>query len=133
MLQLNDVIKHPVRQQLPEAGPQTNLPKTAPMGRCQQPNPRSGNLTGGLQLRFAPQLVHRHHLGIHHPQQQRHPLVLGAAGEHIGAGAQIQGVFPLSLGSQLPALIHYPDSYALGAQLANEIPKERGLSAPGRR
>ena len=133
MVKLYDVVKYALLHEPPEAGPETELLFIPGMGRCQQPNPCPGDFPYGFQLRCAPQLVHRHDLGIHHPKQQRHALILGAAGEHIGTGAKIQGVFPLLLGCQLPPLIHHADSDALSAQLADQIPEKCGLSAPRRR
>ena len=133
MLQLYDVIKYAVLQQLPEAGTHPQLPEIPGMDRCQHPDARARNLPYRFQLRLSPQLVHRHDLRIHHPQQQRHALILGTAGQHIGAGSQIQRVFPLPLGCQLPALIHNPDPYALGAQLPDQVPEKRGFSASRRR
>ena len=103
MLQLYDVIKYAVLQQLPEAGTHPQLPEIPGMDRCQHPDTRAHNLPYRFQLRLSPQLVHRHDLRIHHSQQQRHALILGTAGQHIGAGSQIQRVFPLPLGCQLPA------------------------------
>ena len=92
------------------------------MDRCQHPNPRARDLPHRIRLRLSPQLVHRHELRIHHSQQQRHALILGTAGQHIGAGTQIQCVFSLPLGCQLPALIYNADPNALGAQLPDQIP-----------
>ena len=103
------------------------------MNRCQHPDARSRNLPYRIQLRLSPQLVHCHHLWIHHPEQQRHGLILGTAGQHVGAGTQIQGVFPLLLSCQLPALIYYANPYALGTQLPDQIPEKRGFSASRRR
>ena len=132
MLQLYDVIKHAVLQQLPKAETHPQLPEIPGMNRCQHPNPRTRNLPYRFQLRLPPQLVHRHDLRIHHSHQQRHALILGTAGQHIGAGAQIQRVFPLPLGCQLPALIYHPDSNPLGAQLPDQVPEKCGFSSPGR-
>lgn len=132
MVKLYDVVKYALLHELPESGPETELLFVPGMGRCQQPHPCPGDFSYGFQLRHSPQLVHRHNLGIHHPEQQRHALILGAAGEHIGTGAQIQRVFPFLLGRQFPPLIYHADPNALGAQLADQIPEKCGLSAPRR-
>ena len=50
MLQLYDVIKHAVLQQLPEAGPHAQLPEIFGMDRCQHPNARARDLPYRFQL-----------------------------------------------------------------------------------